>query len=84
MSQNPSDESLSDRLIYKIIGLAVVVIGHGLYLGFRYLQHGNVNTISVGLLIFLAGLTIVLSVFAFFLKRSEARSREERWFLDRG
>lgn len=84
MSDSPSDETLSDRLMYKTISLAVVTIGHGLYLGFRYLQHGHVNTISAGLLVFLAGLTIILMLVVFLLKRSEARSPEDRWFVDRG
>ncbi len=70
--------------MYKTISLAVVTIGHGLYLGFRYLQHGHVNTISAGLLVFLAGLTIILMLVVFLLKRSEARSPEDRWFVDRG
>jgi hypothetical protein len=84
MSHPPTDETLSDRLMYKTIGVAVVTIGHGLYLGFRYLQHGHVNTISAGLLVFLGVFTSVLSLVVFLLKRSEARSPEDRWFVDRG
>lgn len=84
MPDPPSYETLSDRLMYKTIGLAVVTIGHSLYLGFRYLQHGHVNTISAGLLVFLAGLTIALSLVVLLLKRSEARSSDDRWFVDRG
>jgi hypothetical protein len=70
--------------MYKTISLAVVAIGHGLYLGFRYFQHGHVNTISAGFLVFLAGLNIVLTLVVFLLKRSEGRSSEDRWFGDRG
>jgi len=84
MAEDETKTSPSDQLLYKTIGLAVATIGHGSYLAFRYLQHGHVNAVSLGLLVFLTAITLVMALFIVLLKRAEARKRGDDWFVNRG
>jgi len=74
MPQSHDDARPSTRLMNKTIGLAVATIGHGLYLGFRYVLHGHVNKINVGILVFLAAFTFLLGVVVVLMKRAERRA----------
>jgi hypothetical protein len=81
--QNSSDENPSDQLAYKTIGIAIVAIGHGLYLAYKYVRHDRVNSISLGLIIFLIVVTLFLTGLVIMMRRSEARKRNENWFVSR-
>jgi hypothetical protein len=76
---NSSDQNPSDQLAYKTIGVALVAIGHGAYLAYRYVTHGHVNAISLGLVILLAVLTLLLTGLVMMMRRSEARKRNKNW-----
>jgi len=83
MSQSHDEARPSTRLMNKTIALAVATIGHGLYLGIRYVLHGHVNKINVGIFVFLAACTFLLSVVVVLMKRTERRAREDRSFVAR-
>ena len=77
------EERPSDRLLYKVIGLALTVVGHGLYLMFHYVRRGRVNPISLGLCCFLATLTLFALLAVWLMRRSEASEQENSWYRSR-
>jgi len=69
-----SDAGL-DKLAEKLLVAVIATCGHGLYVGYKYLRYGRVNPISVGLLIFMASVTIVGLLYYLYVRRSRhARS----------
>ena len=79
--QDSSDQNPSDQLAYKTIGVALVAIGHGSYLAYRYVTHVHVNRISLVLVIFLAFVTLLLTGLVIMMRPSEARKRNNNWFV---
>lgn len=75
---------LSSCITKEMFRSAVATIGHGLYLGYRLLQDGRVNSISFGLLVFLAAATILMILLVVLMRRAEARADDDPWYVDRG
>jgi len=55
----------------KVVAAAVATGGHGLYLAYKFVRHGRVNDISIGLFVFMVVLTTIGTVAYLRLKRSE-------------
>lgn len=61
----------SDDFGAKVLAAAVATGGHGLYLGYKFLRHGRVNDISIGLFVLMLAVTAIGTVAWLRLKRSE-------------
>jgi hypothetical protein len=59
----------------KVIAAGVATAGHGLYLAYKFVRHGRVNDVSIGLFVFMVVLTAVGTVAYLRLKRTEEGSR---------
>lgn len=72
---NQDGPAASDRLGEKLLALVVATIGHGLYLAYKYLRHGRVNDVSVGVFAFMAVLTALGVLYFVHLRGVERRQR---------
>ena len=72
-----SQDRPSDQLAYKTMGLGLAAVGHGAYLGYKYIRYGHVNEISVGVLVFLWVFTLVATGVLIAMRRSEARRHKD-------
>lgn len=61
----------SDDFGIRVLAAAVATGGHGLYLVYKFVRHGRVNDISIGLLVFMVVLTTIGTIVYLRLKRSE-------------
>lgn len=78
---NHQPSSASDRLGEKLVAAAVATIGHGLYLAYKYVRHGRVNDVSVGILAFMAAVTTLGVLYYVYLRRVE-RQRSSPWRVE--
>jgi hypothetical protein len=71
----------ADKFGEKILVAVVATVGHGLFLTYKYFRHGRVNDISIGILVFMAAVTLVGAAFYWQMRRRA--DRDSPWFETR-
>jgi hypothetical protein len=64
----------ADNFGTKLIAATVATTGHALYLLYKFVRHGRVNDISVGLLVFMAVVTAIGWIAYWRLSRAARRA----------
>ena len=67
------ERTFSDRFAEKLLAAVVAVVGHGLFLAYKYVRHGRVSTAGLIVLAFMAAVTALGALYFMHLRRQERR-----------